>query len=663
MKTQVLTAMAVAALGAGLTGCKPKDAGSAVAGDAAEKVYVAPGKHDEFYNIVSGGFNGQMAVYGIPSGRLIKIVPVFSVYPENGWGYSEETKPMLNTSHGSVPWDDLHHISLSQTKGEHDGRWAFGNGNNTPRVARVSLSTFRTEEIIELPNSAGNHSSPFITENTEYIVASTRFSVPPDNQADVPISSFKKNFKGYISFIGVNPTSGLMNLAFQVKMPGVSFDLARAGKGKSHGWFFFSTYNTEQASTLLEVNASQKDKDFILALNWKKAEEYLKQGKGKTEPARYAHNVFDHKTHTTKSTMETQVVTLDPKECPGLVYFIPCPKSPHGCDVDPTGEYIVGSGKLAATIPVFSFAKLQNAIAQKSYDGEFDGIPIIKYESALYGEVQKPGLGPLHTEFDGQGNAITSFFVSSELVKWNIKDLKVLDRVPTYYSVGHLSIPGGPTAKPHGKYVIAYNKITKDRYLPTGPELAQSAQLYDISGDKMKLLLDFPTVGEPHYAEAIPASMVEKNSLKIFKIEENAHPFVAKGEKETKITRKGNEVHVYMTTIRSHFTPDNIEGIKMGDVVYFHLTNLEQDWDIPHGFAVKGDNSANILIMPGETQTLRWEPDRVGVIPFYCTDFCSALHQEMQGYVRVSPAGSNLPLTWGTGKTPEAQAEQKVAAR
>ena len=253
MKTQLLTAVAVAALGAGLTGCKPKDAGSAVSGDAAEKVYVAPGKHDEFYNIVSGGFNGQMAVYGIPSGRLIKIVPVFSVYPESGWGYSEESKAMFNTSHGPVAWDDLHHISLSQTKGEHDGRWAFGNGNNTPRVARVSLSTFRTEEIIELPNSAGNHSSPVITENTEYVVASTRFSVPPDNQADVPISSFKKNFKGYISFIRVDPTSGRMGIAFQLKMPGVSFDLARAGKGKSHGWFFFSTYNTEQASTLLEV--------------------------------------------------------------------------------------------------------------------------------------------------------------------------------------------------------------------------------------------------------------------------------------------------------------------------------------------------------------------------------------------------------------------------
>jgi nitrous-oxide reductase len=226
-----------------------------------------------------------------------------------------------------------------------------------------------------------------------------------------------------------------------------------------------------------------------------------------------------------------------------------------------------------------------------------------------------------------------------------------------------LSIPGGPTAKPWGKYVVAYNKITKDRYLPTGPELAQSAQLYDISGDKMKLLLDFPTTGEPHYAESIPASLIEKNSTKIFKIEENAHPYAAKGEKEAKVVRKGNEVHVYMTAIRSHFTPDNIEGVKMGDVVYFHVTNLEQDWDVPHGFAIRGALNAELLIMPGETQTLKWIPTKVGVTPMYCTDFCSALHQEMQGYVRVSPAGSNVPLTWGTGKNPVAEAEQKVAKK
>lgn len=644
--------------------CKPKGATSAVSGDAAAKVYVAPGKYDEFYNFVSGGFSGQMSVYGLPSGRLFRVIPVFSVDPEKGYGYSEETKPMLNTSNGIIPWDDLHHIALSVTDGQHDGRWVFANANNTPRIARVDLKTFRTAEIIEIPNSAGNHSSPFITENSEYVVAGTRFSVPIGDKQDVAINTYKENFKGTISFIGIDKTSGNMNLSFQILTPGINFDLARAGKGVSKDWFFFSCYNSEKANTLLEVNASQKDKDFIMAVNWKKAEEYAKAGKATKKAVKYAHNKYNESTHSATSTIIEEVLMLDPKDCPDMVYFMPCPKSPHGCDTDPTGEYIVGSGKLAATIPVFSFAKIQAAIAAKNFDGDYDGIPVLKYEAVLHGEVQKPGLGPLHTEFDDKGNAYTSFFVSSEIVKWNIKDLKVLDRVPTYYSIGHLCVPGGPTKKPHGKYVIAYNKITKDRYLPTGPELTQSAQLYDISGEKMKLLLDFPTIGEPHYAEAIPAGLITKNSQKIYKIEENKHPFAALGDKNARVERKGNEVHVYMTSIRSHFTPDNIEGVKLGETVYFHVTNLEQDWDIPHGFAVKGANNAELLIMPGETQTLKWTPEKVGVFPMYCTDFCSALHQEMQGYIRVSPPGSNVPLTFSTGATtaPAAAAPAATAA-
>jgi nitrous-oxide reductase len=628
--------------------CKPKGPAEVTIGDAAAQVYVAPGKYDEFYNIVSGGFNGQIGVYGIPSGRLFRIIPVFSLSPESGYGFSEETKPMLNTSKGEVPWDDLHHIALSTTKGEHDGRWIFANGNNTPRVARVSFKSFRTEEILEIPNSGGNHSSPFITENTEYLVAGTRFSVPMGNK-DVPINSYKENFKGSISFVKVDPQTGHMSIAFQLRTPGFNFDLSRAGKGPSHGWFFFSCYNTEQAYTLLEVNASQKDKDFIMAVNWKKAEEYLAQGKGRIEKVKYAHNIYSEKTHSATSTMETEVTVLDIEQLPDMVYFIPCPKSPHGCDVDPTGEYIVGSGKLAAMMPVFSFSKIQNAIAKKEFEGDFNGVPVIKYESALHGEVKKPGLGPLHTEFDEKGNAYTSFFVSSEIVKWNVKTLEILDRVPTYYSIGHLSVPGGPTSKPHGKYVIAYNKITKDRYLPTGPELTQSAQLYDISGEKMKLLLDFPTTGEPHYAEAIPASMITANSTKIYKIEENENPYAAKGEAQARVERKGNQVHVYMTAIRSHLTPDNIEGVNVGDEIYFHVTNLEQDWDVPHGFAIKGATNAEILIMPGETQTLKYKPTEVGVVPFYCTDFCSALHQEMSGYLRVSAAGVKTPLKFSTG--------------
>ena len=227
----------------------------------------------------------------------------------------------------------------------------------------------------------------------------------------------------------------------------------------------------------------------------------------------------------------------------------------------------------------------------------------------------------------------------------------MLDRVPTYYSIGHLSVMGGDTRKPYGKYVVAMNKITKDRYLPTGPELTQSAQLFDISGDKMKLLLDFPTIGEPHYAQGILASKIKDNQVKFFKLADNNHPYVAKTEQATGLTRSGKTVHIKMTAIRSHFAPDNIDGVQVGDTVLFHVTNLEQDWDVPHGFAAIGSFSdAELLIMPGQTRTLTWIPTSPGVFPFYCTDFCSALHQEMQGYVRVAAVGSTVALSATTSK-------------
>ncbi len=618
--------------------------GSSLNNDAASQVYVKPGDHDDYYAFMSGGFSGQLSVYGLPSGRLFKVIPVFSQDAEKAYGYNEETKPLLETSYGFVPWDDAHHPQLSQTDGVPDGKWIFINGNNTPRIARIDLSIFETVEIIEIPNSGGNHSSPFTTENTEYIVAGTRFSVPIP-QEDVAINTYKENFKGSLTFISV-AEEGKMDVAFQVMMPAFDYDLAHAGKGKSHGWVFFTTYNTEEAHSLLEVNASQKDKDFIAAVNWKKAEEYLAQGKFKEMPAEYLRNYYDEHTQTAYSEEHKSVKVLIPSECPGLVYFLPTPKSPHGVDVDPTGEYIVGNGKLSADLSVHSFDKVLQAIENESFETEVAGIPVLKYEEILSGVVKQAGLGPLHTEFDGKGNAYTSFFISSEVVKWNLETKEAVDRVPSYYSIGHLMIPGGDSKKPWGKYLVSLNKITKDRYLPTGPELAHSAQLYDISGEKMKLLLDFPTIGEPHYAQALPADLVKKREVQYFKLEDNHHAHVTKKPSDARMERDGNIVRVYMTTIRSHFAPDNLEGIKVGDKVYFHVTNLEQDWDVPHGFAMMGANNAELLIMPGQTETMVWEPKKPGVYPFYCTDFCSALHQEMQGYIRVSPADSNIALKW-----------------
>ena len=640
--------LAPAVLVLSLLGCGGTPSGGGIlAGDAAQKVYVKPGDWDKVYWFMSGGYSGQVTVHGIPSGRLLKNIPVFSVFPENGYGFELETRELLMTSHGFQPWDDSHHPKLSQTGGNSDGRWLFINGNNTPRIARIDLSAFETKEIIEIPNSAGNHASPYLTENTEYIFAATRFSVPIP-QKSIPISDYSKGkFYGTITAVKVDnktKSESKMSIAWQLFVPGYDYDKSHCGKGPSHGWCFFSSYNTEQAYKMLEKNASKNDKDFILAVNWKVADQCAKQGKGKRFSGSYRHNYHDEGT-IAKSVKKEGVLMIHPDNCPGVAYFLPTPKSPHGVDVDPTGELIVAGGKLAAVIPVHSFSKMKKAITAKAFEAKKPGgIPVIKYDQVIHCELAVVNLkdsskslcfGPLHTEFDGKGNAYTSCFLSNNILKWRIgKKCEAVQKIPAYYNIGHLSIVGGDTKNPYGKYMVSLNKITQDRYLPTGPEMAHAAQLYDISGSKVQMILDFPTMGEPHYANALSADKIKKKSKKIFRLSKNKHPWAAKSEKQAGVIRQGNEVHVKLTAIRTHFKPDTVT-VNQGDTVYFHVTNLEQDFDYPHGFAMFGAGVPNLLIMPGQTKSIKWKATRKGVYPFYCTDFCSALHQEMQNYIRV----------------------------
>src|SRR5690606_12981879 len=145
---------------------------------------------------------------------------------------------------------------------------------------------------------------------------------------------------------------------------------ARNGKGISHGWSFLTSYNSEEAHTLLEVNASKKDKDLMAVINWKKAEEYLKSGKARDQVVEYCHNIVDEGSGIASTKIEKNTKVLDPTQLKDFVYFIPVPKSPHGCDVSPTGEYIVGNGKLSADQSVYSFTKIKKAIDEKKFSGD-----------------------------------------------------------------------------------------------------------------------------------------------------------------------------------------------------------------------------------------------------------------------------------------------------
>jgi nitrous-oxide reductase len=321
---------------------------------------------------------------------------------------------------------------------------------------------------------------------------------------------------------------------------------------------------------------------------------------------------------------------IDPKKVPGFVYLMPCGKSPHGVDVSPDGKYIIGSGKLQGVTTAFNFEKVQTAIRNKDFAGDEDGIPVLKYESIKDAEVEV-GLGPLHTQFGPNGEAYTSLFVDSAIAKWKLGTWEVVDKVPMSYSIGHLAAAEGDTVNPDGKYLVGLNKLSHGRHLSVGPSQPESSQLVDITEEKMKLLSDTFTEPEPHYAQIIKADKLKP--IEFYPKEENKHPLAVWDVKDTGLSRNGNKVTVKMVAVRSSFTPTDF-SVNKGDTVTIAVTNIEQTTDELHGLGLL-DYNINIVIDPGETKTVTFKADKAGVFPYYCTNFCSALHQEMQGYMIV----------------------------
>ncbi|MGE5207172.1 MAG: Sec-dependent nitrous-oxide reductase [Chlamydiota bacterium] len=589
---------------------KPKLARTGDVTQSAIATYVAPGDLDQYYLFYSGGHSGSVFVAGVPSMRHIATIPVFSPYSGTGYGFDKESKEML----GGFTWGDTHHPALSETDGDYDGRWLFINDNANNRVARIDLRDFKTREILgPIPNVSGNHGSTFATPNTEYILAGSRFSIPLPKGTYAPVEQYANQYKGVVSGIAIDPKTGHMSVGWQILMPPFNYDLGDAGKGPSNGWAFWTSYNTERATGKLEVTASQKDRDYIAAVNWKAAEQAIKDGKYKTIGG---------------------IKVIDPKDVPGVVYLVPCAKSPHGVDVTPDGNYFIGNGKLQAIVTAFRFDKLMKAIQDKAFIGNEDGIPVLNYDAVKEAEVNV-GLGPLHTQFDDKGYAYTSLFVESAVAKWKLGTWEVLDKVPVSYNVGHMAAPHGDTVHPRGGWVISLNKLSHGRHISVGPSQPESSQLIDVTGDKMKLVYDAFTEPEPHYAQIIDTKLIKP--IEIYTPADNKHPGAIWDVKDAKAERQGSHVIVHMSAVRSNFEPNKIE-LNQGDLVTIYLTNIEQTTDELHGFSLNEYN-INVVVDPGETKVIEFAANKPGVFPFYCTNFCSALHQEMQGYVLVKGRG------------------------
>jgi nitrous-oxide reductase len=603
---------------------------------AAAKTYTPDNIKDEYVALNSGGQEGNMPMYTVPSMRLMKYVPVCTYQPYNGYGYSMETEAMMAKGFidgQEILWGDTHHPGFSETNGVYNGKWATINDKANPRIYIVSLTDWELKDVIQNPIFRSDHGGNFFTPNSEYIMEATQYPAP-FNRKYYPLSqtNFEKYWRGGLTYWKFENETGKVDIknSFTFELPPYTQDLSDAGKLASYGWGFTNSFCTEMyyggiesGRPPFEAGCSSRDVDYLHVTNWKKAAEVVKQGKYKIVNG-------------------MKVIPIDVSIKEGLLYLIPEPKSPHGVDVDPaTGNYIIVAGKLDSHAWVYSFEKIMKAIADKNFEGHDQyGIPIISLEDALHGSVEV-GLGPLHNQFDDdEGVIYTSIYVDSRVTKWDYINLKVLGYVPSHYNIGHLVAAHGDALDPRGDYLIALNKLSIDRFNPVGPLHPQNHQLIDIKGgpnDEMKIIYDLPIpMGEPHYTALIDVdnfSSVSKYDVGTDITTNKKSPYYTALGAE-KIQTKGNIVHIYGTINNGNVTPKDIK-VKQGQKVQIHLTN--------HG-QTKGDHYVYEISAydqmyrwrPGETATLDFVAEKAGMYPLLLDNIHNPGNRKLQGYLSVT---------------------------
>jgi nitrous-oxide reductase len=610
---------------------------------AAAKTYMPSGRHDEYLLFSSGGQSGQVFCIGVPSMRLLRSISVFTPESWQGYGFAGEQDPIreqMKINGRDVQWGDTHHPALSETNGDYDGQFLFIGDKGNARLGVIDLRDFETKQIVKNPLTISDHGAAFVTPNTDYVVEGGQYATVLGYGYATP-EKYQESYRGMVTLWKFDRQKGRVDVekSFALELPPYWQDLADAGKLASDGFIFINSFNAEMASggvekgnPPFEAGASKRDTDYLHIIDWKKAEQAFKAGKAKKI------NGFS-------------VLSIDTSVAEGILFFAPEPKSPHGVDVSPNGQYMVVAGKLDPHVTVFGIDKIKKAIADKKFSGKDPfGVPVLDFDAVKEAQVEL-GLGPLHTQFDNKGYAYTSLFLDSAVARWSLggeyaslhseEPWKLVQKTPVHYNIGHLCAAEGDTVNPDGRYLIAMNKWSVDRFFPTGPLLPQNFQLLDIAapGTTMPVLYDSPIgVGEPHYCQMIKADKL-KTWTAYPQVGWNPHiqaldPRAPQQGKEG-VVRDGNKVTVNMTALRSHFTPEHVE-VNQGDVVTWRITAVESAQDATHGFCIGGYN-VNLSLEPGEFAEFTITVDKPGTYPFYCTEFCSALHLEMMGYLHIKP--------------------------